>query len=85
MTVKVTLMTTDHMRDEDILEEGDITRIEVEDHQIEKVTKIEGRRGRPPDDRGPPDDGGPLDDGGPPDDGGLPDDGGPQGNGRLPR
>ena len=42
MKVKVTLMTIDHMRDEDILEEKDIIRIEVEDHQIEKVIKIEG-------------------------------------------
>ena len=42
MRVTVTLMTIDHVRDEDILEEGDIIRIEVEDHQIEKVTKIEG-------------------------------------------
>ena len=41
MRVIVTLMTIDHVRDEDILEEGDIIRIEVEDHQIEKITKIE--------------------------------------------
>ena len=42
MRVIVTLMTIDHVRDEDILEEGDIIRIEVEDHQTEKITKIEG-------------------------------------------
>ena len=41
MRMTVTLMTIDHVRDEDILEEGDIIRIEVEDHQIEKITKIE--------------------------------------------
>ena len=36
MRVIVTLMTIDHMRDEDILEEEDNIRIEVGDHQIEK-------------------------------------------------
>ena len=42
MRVIVTLMTIDHvMRDEDILEEEDIIRIEVEDHWIEKITRIE--------------------------------------------
>ena len=41
MRVIVTFMTIDHMRDEDILEEEDIIRIEVEDHWIEKITKIE--------------------------------------------
>ena len=41
MRVIVTPMTIDHMRDEDILEEGDIIRIEVADHQIEKIIKIE--------------------------------------------
>ena len=41
MRVIVTLMTIDHMRDEDILEEEDIIRIQVEDHRIEKITKIE--------------------------------------------
>ena len=79
--------------DEDILEGEDIIRIEVEDHQIGKITKIEGIQEEedPPDDRGPPDDGGSPDDGGPPDDGGSPDDGGPPddrgppGNGRPPR
>ena len=40
MRVIVTLMTTDHVRGEDILEE-DIIRIEVEDHQIENITKVE--------------------------------------------
>ena len=33
MRVTVTLMTIGHVRDEDILEEEDIIRIEVEDHQ----------------------------------------------------
>ena len=41
MRVIVTLMTLDHMRIEDILEEEDITRIEVEDHWIEKITRVE--------------------------------------------
>ena len=40
MTVIETLMTTDHVRDEDILEE-DIIRIEVEDHWIEDIIKVE--------------------------------------------
>ena len=35
-------MTIDHLRDEDILKEGDIIKIEVEGHQIEKVVKMEG-------------------------------------------
>ena len=42
MRVIVTLMTIDHVMDEDILEGEDIIRIEVEDHQIEKIIKIEG-------------------------------------------
>ena len=42
MRVIVTLMIIDHMTDEDILEGEDIIRIEVEGHQIEKITKIEG-------------------------------------------
>ena len=75
MRVIVTLMTIDHMRDEDFLAEEDIIRIEVEDHGIEKITKT----------RGYPRRGGPPDDGGPPYDGGLPDDGEPPGNGRPPR
>ena len=41
MRVIVTPMIIDYVRDEDILEEGDIISIEVEDHQIEKITKIE--------------------------------------------
>ena len=74
-------MTIDHMRIEDIREEEDIIRIEVEDHQIEKLTRIEDIQGR----GSPPNDGGPPDDGRPPNDGGPPDGGGPPGNGRLPR
>ena len=60
---------------EDTLEGGDITMIEVEDYQIEGMTRRTGysRRGRPPDDRGSPDDGE------------SPDDGVPPGNGRHPR
>ena len=79
MRVIVTLMTIDHMRIEGILEEEDITRKEVGDHQIEKITKVEDiqEEGDPLDDRGPLEDRGPLDDGGPPDGGGPPDDGGP--------
>ena len=42
MTVKVIHMIIDHVKDEGILEEGDIIRIEVEGHPIGKVTKIEG-------------------------------------------
>ena len=42
MRVIVTLMTIDHVMDKDILEGEDIIRIEVEDHQIEKIIKIEG-------------------------------------------
>ena len=42
MKVKVIHMTIDHVKDEDILEEGDIIKIEVEGHQIEKVVKMEG-------------------------------------------
>ena len=41
MRVIVTLMTIDHVRDEDILEEEDIIRVEMEDHWIEKITRIE--------------------------------------------
>ena len=99
MKVKVIHMTIDHVRDEDILEEGAFIKIEVEGHQIEKVIKIEGIQGEedplmiedphdnrgPPDDGGAPDDGGPPGDGGPPDDGGSPDNGGTPGNGRPPR
>ena len=93
MRVIVTLMTIDHVRIGDILEEEDITRKEVEDHQIKEDDqgRVYPGKGRPPNNGGPPDDGGPLDDGGPPDgggppdDGGSPDDGGPPGNGRPPR
>ena len=42
MKAKVIHMTIDHVKDEDILEEGDIMKIEVEGHLIEKVIKIEG-------------------------------------------
>ena len=42
MRVIVMLMTIDHMRDEGTWEEEDIIRIEVEDHQKEKITKIQG-------------------------------------------
>ena len=42
MKAKVIHMTIDHVKDEDILEEGDIIKIEVEGHQIEKVVKMEG-------------------------------------------
>ena len=75
MRVIVTFMTIDHVLDEDILEEEDIIRIEVEDHHIEKITKIEGilEEEDPQMRRGPPDDGQP------------PDDGGSPGNGRPPR
>ena len=61
MRVIVTLMTIDHVRIGDILEEEDITRKEVEDHQIEKITRVEDiqKEERPPNDGGPPDDGGP--------------------------
>ena len=45
MTVIVTLMTIAHVMDEDILEGEDIIQIEGEDHQIEKITKIEGIQG----------------------------------------
>ena len=45
MKVIVTLMITEHVRDEDILEEEDIIRIEVEDHWIEKLTRIEDIQG----------------------------------------
>ena len=45
MRLIVTLMIIDHVMDEDILEGEDIIRIEVEDHQIEKITKIEGIQG----------------------------------------
>ena len=81
MRVIVTLVTIGHIRIEDILEEEDITRKEVEDHRIE-IDNQSGsypRRGRTPNDGRPPDDGGPPDGGGPCDDGG------PPGNGRPPR
>ena len=42
MRVIVTLMIIDCMRTEDILEEEDIIRIEVEDHWIKKLIGIEG-------------------------------------------
>ena len=42
MRVIVTLMIIDHMMNEDTLEGEDIIMIEVESHQIEKITKIEG-------------------------------------------
>ena len=42
MRVIVTLMIIDHMMNEDTLEGEDIIMIEVEGHQIEKITKIEG-------------------------------------------
>ena len=45
MGVIVTLMTIDHVRDKDILEEEDIIRIEVGDHQIEKLARIEDIQG----------------------------------------
>ena len=71
MKAKVIHMIIDHVKDEGILEEGDIIRIEVEGHPIEKVTKIEGiQEEEDPqiiDNGGPPDDGGPPGDGGPPD------------------
>ena len=41
MRVIVTLLITDHVTDEDILKGEDIIRIEVEDHQIKKIIKIE--------------------------------------------
>ena len=41
MRVIVTLMITDHMMNEDTLEGEDIIMIEVEDHQIEEMTKKE--------------------------------------------
>ena len=41
MRMIVTLMTIDHVRIEGILEKEDITREEVEDHQIEKITRVE--------------------------------------------
>ena len=41
MRVIVTLMIIDHMMNEDTLEGEDIIMIEVEGHQIEKITKIE--------------------------------------------
>ena len=41
MRVKVTLTTIDHMRIGDILGGEDITRKEVEDHWIEKITRVE--------------------------------------------
>ena len=72
MRVIVTLMIIDHMMNEDTLEGEDIIMIEVEGHQIEKITKIEGIQ----EEEDLPDDGGPPDNGGPPDDGG------PLGNGR---
>ena len=42
MKAKVIHMTIDHMKDEDVLEEGYIIKIEVEGHQIEKLVKMEG-------------------------------------------
>ena len=41
MIVIVIPITIDFMRIEDILGEEDITRKEVEDHQIEKTTRVE--------------------------------------------
>ena len=41
MRVTVTLMIIDYMMNKDTLEGGDIIMIEVEGHQIEKITKIE--------------------------------------------
>ena len=41
MRVTVTLMIIDHMMNEDTLEGEDIIMIEVEDHQIEEMTKKE--------------------------------------------
>ena len=77
----VTLMIIDHVTDEDILEEEDIIRIEVEDHQIEKINQDRGypRRGRPQMIEDPPMMVDPLMMEDPPDDGG------PPGNGRPPR
>ena len=75
MRVIVTLMIIDHVMDEDILEGEDIIRIEVEDHQIEKITKIEGIQ----EEEDPQMIEDPLMMVGPPDDGG------PPGNGRPPR
>ena len=61
MRVIVILITTDYVRNEDTLEGEDIIRIEVEDHQIEEMTKEEVIQGvETPDNRGPPDDCGPL-------------------------
>ena len=66
MRVTVTLMIIgEHMMNEDTLEEGDIIMIEVEDHQIEGMTKreiiqeVEGHQIEDPLMMGPPDDGGP--------------------------
>ena len=42
MKAKVIHMIIDHVKDEGILEEGDIIKIEVESYPIEKVIKIEG-------------------------------------------
>ena len=42
MRVIVTLLIIDHMMDEGILEGKDFIRTEVEDHQVEKITKMEG-------------------------------------------
>ena len=41
MRVIVTLMIIDHMMNEDTLEGEDVIMLEVEGHQIEKITKIE--------------------------------------------
>ena len=41
MRVIVTLIITNHMMDEDTLEEEDIIMTEVEGHQIEEMTKKE--------------------------------------------
>ena len=42
MRVIVTLMIIDHMMNEDTLEGEDVIMKEVEGHQREKITKIEG-------------------------------------------
>ena len=42
MRVIVTLMVIDQVKMEDTLEDEDITRKEVEDHQIERIIKVEG-------------------------------------------
>ena len=42
MRVTVTLMVIDQVRMEDILEDEDITKKEVEDCQIERIIKVVG-------------------------------------------